>query len=121
MAKGDAAEIAIIKSVMAKGKDASHFGNAAILCMLEGHAQAALGLSMKAVLSEPTDANWQNNMASLLTQYGYAEHAIPVLQKLRYEMDDNSTVLNNLGQAWFTLGENRQCNEKFIGSNCNKP
>lgn len=104
MAKGDAAETAIIKNVMTKGKDAVHFGNAAILCMLQGHALAALGLSMKAVLAEPANANWQNNMASLLTQYGYAEQAIPVLQKLRNEINDNSTILNNLAQAWFSLG-----------------
>ncbi len=104
MAKGDAAEIAIIKNVTAKGKDAAHFGNAAILCMLQGHSQAAMGLSMKAVQTDPTNANWQNNMASLLSQYGYAEQAIPVLQKLRNEFDDNSTVLNNLAQAWFSLG-----------------
>jgi tetratricopeptide (TPR) repeat protein len=104
MAKGDATEIAIIKNVMTKGKDAAHLGNAAILCMLQGHSQAAMGLSIKALQTDPTNANCQNNMASLLTQYGYAEQAIPVLQKLRTEFNDNSTVLNNLAQAWFSLG-----------------
>jgi tetratricopeptide (TPR) repeat protein len=105
MAKGDAAEIAIIKNVIAKGNDAAHFGNAAIVCMLQGHPQAAMGLSIKAVQTDPTNANGQNNMASLLTQYGYAEQAIPVLQKLRNDFNDNSTVLNNLAQAWFSLGQ----------------
>ena len=73
--------------------------------MMQGHPQAAMALSMKAVQLEPANPNWQNNMASLLTQYGYAEKAIPVLQKLKNELPANSTVLNNLAQAWLALGE----------------
>ena len=105
MTKGDAAEIAIVKKIIAQTPKANALGNAAILCMMQGHPQAALALSMKAVQADPSNANWQNNMASLLTQYGYPEQAIPVLQKLKIQFPQNSTVLNNLGQAWFSLGE----------------
>jgi len=105
MTKGNAAEIAIVKKVVAKSPAANDLGSAAILCMMQGHPLASMALSMKAVQADPKNVNWQNNMASLLTQYGYPEQAIPVLEKLRTDFPDNSTVLNNLAMAWFNLGE----------------
>jgi Flp pilus assembly protein TadD len=105
MTKGDAAEIAIVKKVIAQTPAANDIGSAAILCMMQGHPQAAMALSMKAVQADPTNMNAQNNMASLLTDYGYPEQAIPVLQKLITQFPSNSTVVNNLGQAWLALGE----------------
>lgn len=103
--KADAAEIAIAKKIISKNPNPNAIGAAAVLCMLQGHPQAAMALSMKAVQTDPSNANWQNNMASLLAQYGYPERAIPVLQKLKKQFPRNSTVLNNLGQAWLGLGE----------------
>jgi Flp pilus assembly protein TadD len=105
MAKGDAVEVALAKKVIALNPNANAVGSAAVLCMMQGHPQAAMALSMKAVQTDPSNVNWQNNMASLLTQYGYAEQAIPVLQKLKNQFPGNSTVLNNLGQAWLALGD----------------
>jgi Flp pilus assembly protein TadD len=105
IAKGDAVEIALAKKIIALNPNANAVGSAAVLCMMQGHPQAAMALSIKAVQTDPSNANWQNNMASLLTQYGYAEQAIPVLQKLKNQFPGNSTVLNNLGQAWLALGE----------------
>ncbi|HWR32545.1 MAG TPA: tetratricopeptide repeat protein, partial [Chitinophagaceae bacterium] len=114
MTKGDAAEIAIVKKVIAQSPKANDLGSAAILCMMQGHPQAAMALSMKAVQLEPANATLQNNLASLLTQYGYPEQAIPILDKLKKEFPDNSTVLNNLGQAWFGLGDLDSA-KKFTG------
>ena len=91
--------------MIAQSTKASDLGGAAILCMMQGHPQAALALSMKAVQADPASANWQNNMASLLTQYGYPEQALPVLQKLRNDFPDNSTIMNNLAHAWVSLRE----------------
>jgi Flp pilus assembly protein TadD len=104
MTKGDAAEMAIVKKVIAQSPKANDLGSAAILCMMQGHPQAAMALSMKAVQSAPTSVNLQNNMASLLTQYGYPEQAVPILQKLRNDFSENSTVMNNLAHAWLGLG-----------------
>lgn len=122
--KGDADEIAIVKKIIAQTPKANALGNAAILCMMQGHPQAALALSMKAVQADPANPNWQNNMASLLTQYGYPEQAIPVLQKLKNEFPQNSTILNNLGQAWLGLGvlDSAKINIKMAGGlNPNHP
>ena len=103
--RGDAAEVTLAKKIITQNPKANAIGGAAVLCMLQGHPQAAMALSMKAVQADPSNVNWQNNMASLLTQYGYPEQAIPVLQKLKVQFPRNSTVLNNLGQAWLGLGE----------------
>ena len=103
--RGDAAEVALAKKIIVQNPKPNAIGGAAVLCMLQGHPQAAMALSIKAVQADPSNANWQNNMASLLTQYGYPEQAIPVLQKLKNQFPRNSTVLNNLGLAWLGLGE----------------
>ncbi len=104
MAKGDAAEIALVKKAIAQSPKANDLGKAAIVCMMQGYPQAAMALSMKVVQTDPANTNWQNNMASLLTQYGYPEQALPVLQKLNNQMPGNSTILNNLAYAWLGLG-----------------
>lgn len=104
LAKGDAADIAIVKKILAQTSKASVISNAVVLCMMQGHPHAAMLLSMKAVMAEPSNIAWQNNMASLLTQYGYPEQAMPVLRKLYVDAPGNSTVLNNLAYAWLGLG-----------------
>ncbi|MBK9569145.1 MAG: hypothetical protein IPO53_03980 [Chitinophagaceae bacterium] len=76
--------MAIVKKVIAQSTKASDLGGAAILSMMQGHPQAALALSMKAVQADPASANWQNNMASLLTQYGYRNKLF--LYSKNYEM-----------------------------------
>lgn len=105
LVKGAADEIVLVKKIIAQSPKANDLGGAAILCMQQGHSQAAMALSMKAVIAEPANPNWQNNMASLLIQYGYPEQAIPILQKLRIDFPSNSTVMNNLAHAWFGLGQ----------------
>ncbi len=105
MTKGKAEEIAIVKKIISQTPKSFDIGSASVLAMLQGYPQAAMALSMKAVQIDPTNLNWQNNMASLLTQYGYPEQAIPILRKLKIELPYNSTVLNNLAYAWLGLGE----------------
>ncbi|WP_449436048.1 tetratricopeptide repeat protein [Pedobacter steynii] len=104
-AKGNAAEMAIAKKIIAQSPKANDISGAAILAMIQGHPQAAMALSIKAVQLNPANPSYQNNMASLLTQYGYPEQAIPILQKLRRDFPDNSTVMNNLAYTWLGLGE----------------
>jgi tetratricopeptide (TPR) repeat protein len=41
----------------------------------------------------------------MLTMMGTPEMAIPILNNLNGRFKKNSTVLNNLGQAWFALGD----------------
>ena len=103
--KGDAAEIAVIKSILAKTTASAQLENAAVLCMLQGHPQAAMAVAAKSIQADAGNLNAQNNLASLLTQYGYPEQAIPVLNKLANDAPSNTTVLNNMAYAWLGLGE----------------
>lgn len=113
LAKADATQMALVKKIVAQTPKASDIGNASILALLQGHPYAALALSIKAVQADPAILNWQNNMASLLTQYGYPEQAVPLLRKLKNEIPYNSSVLNNLGQAWLGLGETDSAKRYF--------
>ncbi len=105
MTKAGPEEMAVVKKVVAQTAKAADIANAAVLAMLQGHPEAALALSLKAVALDPANLNWQNNLAALLTSYGYPEQAMPLLRKLKDELPLNSTVMNNLGQAWLGYGD----------------
>jgi Flp pilus assembly protein TadD len=105
LAKGDAAQIAMAKKAMAVAKTCTALMDAANTAILQGQPHTALLLSLKAVQTCSSNLVAQNNLAAMLTQYGYPEQAIPFLQKLNAEDKGNSTVLNNLAYAWLGLGE----------------
>ena len=46
-----------------------------------------------------------NNYSAFLVMTGGEELALPILQKLNRENPKNGTILNNIGQAWFGLGD----------------
>ena len=70
----------------------------------ESPAQAALLLTYAASKS-PGDANTLNNCGAILNLCGKEEKAIPILKYVLISHPDNSTVLNNLGQAYTGLGD----------------
>lgn len=55
--------------------------------------------------SDPDDADYLNNYASFLTMAGAEEAALPILRYLNSTYPKNSTILNNMAQAWFGLGD----------------
>ena len=69
----------------------------------------ALGLSLwslaRAATLQPESDYILSNLSAILVQSGAAPRALPVLRYLAAKHPRNSTVLNNLGQAWFALGE----------------
>ncbi|MBY0479021.1 MAG: hypothetical protein K2Q24_15340 [Chitinophagaceae bacterium] len=105
MTKADADQKTIINKVVSKEKRASGLMGASITAFLQGHRLAAIGLAMKAVLADNKNLIYQNNLAAILTQSGYSDKAIPYLRKLLIQQPGNSTLNNNLGYAWFYLGE----------------
>ena len=82
-----------------------------------GGAQAANGLWIfganlpavlvlgNALLENPKDADNLNNFAAFLIMTGAEEAALPILNYLDIKYPKNSTVLNNIGQGWFGLGD----------------
>jgi len=116
MARGNPSEMALTKTIITKTPKAADISSASFLALLQGHPQAALALSIKATAAEPGNLNWQNNMAALLTSYGFPDQAMPVLRKLKNDLPNNSTVLNNLGQAWLGLGEPDSARKYFTSA-----
>jgi hypothetical protein len=55
--------------------------------------------------SDPDNTDYLNNYSAFLTMAGAEEVALPILKYLNTTYPKNSTILNNLGQAWFGLGD----------------
>jgi tetratricopeptide (TPR) repeat protein len=79
--------------------------NAAIGFWLDGQPMLATYLMGRACQDEPQNSNHLNNYAAMLSMNGAEHAAIPILQNLNKRYPNNSTVLNNIGQAWFGLGD----------------
>lgn len=80
-------------------------GNAAVSFFVMGYPDIALYMQGKACAEDPSNNDNLNNYASMLSMSGGEQYAIPILESLNKKFPKNSTVLNNLGQAWFGLGE----------------
>ena len=74
-------------------------------CWMNGHPETALYLMGIAVSEDHANANNLNNYAAFLSMAGGEHAAIPLLGYLDAKFPNNSTILNNLGQAWFGLGD----------------
>ncbi len=79
-----------------------------------GYEESAVYLMGKAVEVLP-NANNFNNYAAYLTMMGAAHMAIPILNKLNTVHRRNTTILNNLAQAWLQLGDEEKTN-KYLDS-----
>jgi len=96
-------------------KPGMHLGNIAVGFWIMEQPTIALYLMGKACQDAPADVDNTNNYASMLTMTGAEHAALPILQNLNRRFPNNSTVLNNIGQAWFGLGETDKAN-KFLDS-----
>ncbi|HZI52804.1 MAG TPA: hypothetical protein VFD56_03840, partial [Chitinophagaceae bacterium] len=86
-------------------KSATGTGNAAVGFWMMGKPEIAIYIMSKACKDDPADADNLNNFSALLTMAGAEQHAIPLLENLNRKYPKNTTILNNIGQAWFGLGE----------------
>lgn len=92
-----------------------YMGNAAVNCWLLGYPEAALFLMGKACEAAPTNTNNISNYAAMLSMLGGQDLALPLLLNLNKRFPRNSTLLNNIGQAWFGLGDIPKA-EKYLDS-----
>ncbi|HEY6503438.1 MAG TPA: hypothetical protein VIZ28_05630 [Chitinophagaceae bacterium] len=87
------------------GKTSNGMSNISTNLYLSGHPAHAIYLLGKECSSSPKHANNLNNYAALIIMAGGEQAAIPILQNLNKSFPNNSTILNNLGQAWYGLGD----------------
>ena len=80
-------------------------GNESIGFWTIGRPEIAVYIMSKACGDNSLDADLLSNFAAMLSMGGAPHRAIPLLEYLNKQYPDNTTILNNLGQAWFYLGE----------------
>jgi len=98
----------LAEKVMTQFKSDPYYGfmiaSAANGMWMMGLKEPAVYLLGEATKVLPNADNY-NNYAAYLTMTGAGHMAIPILQKLNSLHPNNSTVLNNLGEAWLQLGD----------------
>ncbi|BAV09528.1 hypothetical protein SAMN05421788_101961 [Filimonas lacunae] len=105
----------IYATLQEQGSNARKTGNAAAALWIMGKTQLAFYIMGKACEQDATNTDNLSNYAAMLSMTGAPQLAIPLLNNLNTRFPRNSTLLNNLGQAWFALGDINKA-EKYIDS-----
>lgn len=101
--------------IQSNSKNPEEAANMAIGLWLQGYTEPALYILGKICASNPRNFDNLSNYAAILSMQGAQHLAIPILNNLNQKFSKNSTLLNNLGQAWFGLGEIGKA-EKYLDS-----
>ena len=105
----------VYSQLKAMGKNAEAMGKAAVGLWIIGKAEIGLYVMGRACMDNPSSTANTGNYASMLSMIGAEQLAIPLLNNLNARFPRNSTLLNNLGQAWLGLGEIDRA-EKYLDS-----
>ncbi|MGC4232950.1 MAG: hypothetical protein QM594_08225 [Niabella sp.] len=94
-----------------KGKET---GEIAMAYLINREMDKALYLLLNACLTDTEDYASLNNLGAFMTMSGYAHQSLPILQYVQKQFKQTPpTLLNNLGQAWLSLGYLDKA-EKFL-------
>ena len=83
----------------------SSTANTAVGLWMDGKPTLALYLMGEACKADPANGNNLNSYASFLTMCGAEQIALPILNNLNRRYPKNSSILNNITQAWLGLGD----------------
>lgn len=98
------------KNLQSNKYDAAAIANSAIGIWVSGQLETAVYLMGKATADDAKNTENLSNFTAMLSMAGAPQMAIPLLEFLNKKYPDNTTILNNLGQAWFYLGETDKAN-----------
>lgn len=101
--------------IKSKSKNSAEAGNMATGLWIAGKPEIAYYTLGKICADDPTNTDNLSNYGSMLSMLGVQQLAIPILNNLNTKFPQNSTLLNNLGQAWFGLGDIAKA-EKYLDS-----
>ncbi len=79
--------------------------NTAVGLWMDGKPTLALYLMGEVCKSDPANAINLNNYAAFLSMCGAEQLSLPVLNNLNKRYPNNSTIFNNIAQAWLGLGD----------------
>ncbi|HMU25008.1 MAG TPA: hypothetical protein PKD97_08095 [Ferruginibacter sp.] len=105
----------IFSYIQSNTKNSNEAGNMATGFWLIGQPQLAMYVLGKVCTNDAANTDNLSNYAAMLSMEGGEHLAIPVLNNLNAKFPKNSTLLNNLGQAWLGLGELLKA-EKYLDS-----
>jgi hypothetical protein len=92
-------------AVKAKHNNVNAVANTAAGLWVFGKPLPALILMGRLCAENPSAADHLNNYAAMVSMSGGEQVALPILQFLNRQYPKNSTILNNIGHAWFGLGD----------------
>ena len=101
--------------IRSTSKNSGEAANMAMGFWLTGKPELALYLLGKICATDAGNTDNLSNYSAMLSMLGAQHLAIPILNNLNQRFPNNSTLLNNLGQAWFGLGEIGKA-EKYLDS-----
>jgi hypothetical protein len=101
--------------IKSNSKNADEAGNMVMGLWLAGQPELALYVLGKLCAIDAGNTDNLNNYSAMLSMQGAQHLAIPIINNLNAKYPKNSTLLNNLGQAWFGLGEIGKA-EKYLDS-----
>jgi hypothetical protein len=87
------------------GANKTGVANTAVQLWMMRQYKAAIYTLGKLLNTGQADMNTVNNYAAFLTMAGAEEKAMPLLNYLNSMFPKNSSILNNLSQAWYGLGD----------------
>ena len=102
-------------SIAMKYGDGATMAQIALNCYIVGLYDIAVFIMGKVVLAHPEDPTFLNNYAAILNTGGGQHLALPILQALNTRYPKDYKVVNNIGQAWYGLGD-MQMAGKYIDS-----
>ena len=82
-----------------------NISNVAFGAWLQNTPDASLYLYSKALVNDPSDALAANNFSAFLMMGGLPEKSIPILEFWNKQKPGESTLLVNLGNAYYRLGD----------------
>ena len=95
----------IYQIIKAEHNSTLETGNAAIGLWMMGDPELAIYIMGKSCMDDPSNVYNLSNYASMLSMAGAEQLSLPILNNLNKRFPKNSTILNNIGQAWFGLGD----------------
>ncbi|HEX6889626.1 MAG TPA: hypothetical protein VF141_03000, partial [Chryseolinea sp.] len=93
----------------------SSAANTAVGLWMDGKPTLALYMMGEACKTNPSNANNLNNYAAFLSMCGAEQLALPILYNLNKRYPRNTSILNNITQAWLGLGDITKA-EKYADS-----
>lgn len=102
-----------LNKVVAQFKDPEMIAELGAALYYKDGPTEAIWFLTRAASMDKSDHSTLNNMAAILIMTGAEHVALPVLRYLEADHPENTTVLNNLGQALFGLGEIKESKKKL--------